>query len=63
MISKSSRIAIVLSTIWLLCAYVVLYVIDVYNDEEMLVAYLFFGILPVVAWNGIHWIRKTPHQP
>lgn len=64
MIAKSSRIAIVASAVWLLVAYVGLFAIDVFNNsEELLMAYLIFGILPVVAWNGIRWIRKSPTQP
>lgn len=64
MIEKSSRIAIVASAVWLLVAYVGLYAIDVFNNsEELLMAYLFFGILPVLVWNGIRWIRKSPTRP
>lgn len=63
MIGKSTRIAIVASSVWLLGAYVVLYAIDIYNDEELIVAYLFFGAMPVVVWNGIRWIRKSPSKP
>jgi hypothetical protein len=58
MIAKSSRIAIVASAVWLLVVYAALAVHYSNKMGDGHTEFLIFGILPVLVWNGIRWIRK-----